>query len=259
MCCGGSGCASPSARRSRPGGRARADDPRPAKPDPVAVGYEIFNREWLPNDPRSHGGDGLGPVYNDTSCVACHNSGGSGGAGPVSKNIDILSASRHHRAGCTDDARTDVRPSVAPTVEAVPVVGDTTLGRFPRRVPDQPDGRPAQVRHRPELRCVAAPGPSGRPRSPACRCRRPRSDRRRSRRRSSRELVGVRSTRRTGEKVAARRRVHGRDRRRWRGSRGHGRRCSRAIAADRQPIGWRSARSSSSGRSATRRRCSASG
>jgi CxxC motif-containing protein (DUF1111 family) len=64
------------------------------KPNPVAVGYEIFNREWLPNDTRGHGGDGLGPVYNDSSCIACHNSGGSGGAGPSSKNIDILSASR---------------------------------------------------------------------------------------------------------------------------------------------------------------------
>ncbi len=68
--------------------------PKPARPDRVALGYEIFNREWLPDDPRSHGGDGLGPVYNDTSCVACHNAGGSGGAGPVSKNIEILSASR---------------------------------------------------------------------------------------------------------------------------------------------------------------------
>ena len=76
------------------GGRSRADDSGPARPDRVALGYEIFNREWLPDDPRSHGGDGLGPVYNDTSCVACHNAGGSGGAGPVSKNIDILSASR---------------------------------------------------------------------------------------------------------------------------------------------------------------------
>ncbi len=66
-----------------------------AKVDPVAVGYEIFHREWLPNDTRAHGGDGLGPVYNDTSCVACHNSGGSGGAGPFSKNIDILNASRN--------------------------------------------------------------------------------------------------------------------------------------------------------------------
>ncbi|MGP0067599.1 MAG: di-heme oxidoredictase family protein [Isosphaeraceae bacterium] len=76
------------------GGLARADS-KSEKADAVAVGYEIFNREWLPNDPRSHGGDGLGPVYNDSSCVACHNSGGSGGAGPVSKNIDILNASRN--------------------------------------------------------------------------------------------------------------------------------------------------------------------
>src|SRR4051812_47973729 len=64
----------------------------PAKPDTVALGRAIFEREWMPNDARSHGGDGLGPVYNDTSCVACHNAGGTGGAGPNSKNIDILSA-----------------------------------------------------------------------------------------------------------------------------------------------------------------------
>jgi len=74
------------------GGLARADS-GPKEADQVASGYEIFNREWMPNDPRGHGGDGLGPVYNDSSCVACHNSGGSGGAGPISKNIDILSAS----------------------------------------------------------------------------------------------------------------------------------------------------------------------
>jgi CxxC motif-containing protein (DUF1111 family) len=77
------------------GGRSRADVTPEKKPDAAALGYEIFNREWMPNDPRGHGGDGLGPVYNDSSCVACHNSGGSGGAGPVSKNIDILSASRN--------------------------------------------------------------------------------------------------------------------------------------------------------------------
>ena len=77
--------------RSVGGGPARADT-SPSKLDPVALGYEIFNREWMPNDPRAHGGDGLGPVYNDSSCVACHNSGGSGGGGPVGKNIDILSA-----------------------------------------------------------------------------------------------------------------------------------------------------------------------
>ena len=55
-------------------------------------GREIFMREWLPNDSRSHGGDGLGPVFNDSSCIACHNQGGPGGAGPAGKNVDIVSA-----------------------------------------------------------------------------------------------------------------------------------------------------------------------
>jgi CxxC motif-containing protein (DUF1111 family) len=59
----------------------------------VREGREIFLREWLANDPRSHGGDGLGPVFNDSSCVACHNSGAPGGGGPINKNVDIVTAS----------------------------------------------------------------------------------------------------------------------------------------------------------------------
>src|SRR5262245_48656162 len=59
------------------------------KPD----GKELFAREWISRDPRSHGGDGLGPVFNDTSCVACHNQGGAGGGGPASKNVQILTTS----------------------------------------------------------------------------------------------------------------------------------------------------------------------
>jgi CxxC motif-containing protein (DUF1111 family) len=59
----------------------------------LAQGRELFEREWLPGDSRSHGGDGLGPVYNDSSCVACHNLGGSGGGGAASKNVDIITAS----------------------------------------------------------------------------------------------------------------------------------------------------------------------
>ncbi len=57
-----------------------------AKPD----GKELFAREWIPHDPRSPRGDGLGPVFNDSSCVACHNQGGAGGGGPASKNVHIL-------------------------------------------------------------------------------------------------------------------------------------------------------------------------
>jgi CxxC motif-containing protein (DUF1111 family) len=60
--------------------------------DPVALGLRLFVREWVADDPRSHGGDGLGPVFNDRSCVACHSQGGTGGGGAASKNVDVLSA-----------------------------------------------------------------------------------------------------------------------------------------------------------------------
>jgi hypothetical protein len=59
----------------------------------IALGAELFQREWMPGDERSPGGDGLGPVYNDTSCVACHNLGAPGGGGPVNKNIVLLNVS----------------------------------------------------------------------------------------------------------------------------------------------------------------------
>ncbi len=68
---------------------ARADAP---SRETIAQGRDLFLREWTPGDARSHGGDGLGPVFNDSSCVACHNAGATGGAGPSSKNVDILSA-----------------------------------------------------------------------------------------------------------------------------------------------------------------------
>jgi CxxC motif-containing protein (DUF1111 family) len=55
-------------------------------------GRELFERVWAKDDPRSHGGDGLGPVFNGSSCVACHNLGGSGGAGTNDKNIEIVTA-----------------------------------------------------------------------------------------------------------------------------------------------------------------------
>jgi CxxC motif-containing protein (DUF1111 family) len=58
----------------------------------LAAGRELFLREWIPGDARSHGGDGLGPVFNDTSCVACHNQGGVGGSGPAAKNAQIVTA-----------------------------------------------------------------------------------------------------------------------------------------------------------------------
>lgn len=111
------------------GGTARAAEAaKPAKADPVAVGYEIFNREWMPNDPRGHGGDGLGPAFNDTSCVACHNSGGGGGAGPVDKNIDILSASRNNSFMINAPAAPAESPEPADPAAGLVTVTRTAIG-----------------------------------------------------------------------------------------------------------------------------------
>src|SRR5262245_21467015 len=51
-----------------------------------AAGRALFEHEWQPNDPLA-GGDGLGPVFNARSCVACHFQGGVGGGGPGNHNV----------------------------------------------------------------------------------------------------------------------------------------------------------------------------
>ena len=86
-------------RRDLPGCRDRravlfaadVDGKKPSR-QAVAQGRALFEREWQPGDSRTHDGDGLGPVYNDSSCVACHNLGGTGGAGSSGKNVDIITA-----------------------------------------------------------------------------------------------------------------------------------------------------------------------
>ncbi|HVK13858.1 MAG TPA: di-heme oxidoredictase family protein, partial [Gemmataceae bacterium] len=75
-----------------PGLSARLRPQRPS-PGPVAAGpdgRELFAREWVPHASAGPGGDGLGPLFNDSSCVACHNQGGVGGAGPRAKNVRIV-------------------------------------------------------------------------------------------------------------------------------------------------------------------------
>ena len=53
-----------------------------------AEGRELFLHEWTVDDPLAQG-DGLGPVFNATSCAGCHFQGGIGGAGP--KGFNVLS------------------------------------------------------------------------------------------------------------------------------------------------------------------------
>src|SRR5262249_12264882 len=56
-------------------------------PAMAQAGEELFHHEWTAGDPLAAGGDGLGPVYNATSCVACHKQGGPGGSGGLESNV----------------------------------------------------------------------------------------------------------------------------------------------------------------------------
>lgn len=65
-----------------PGFRTQALDPQA-----VQAGQTLFAHQWTAKDPLANGGDGLGPVYNADSCVACHNLGGPGGGGDLNHNV----------------------------------------------------------------------------------------------------------------------------------------------------------------------------
>src|SRR5690349_20219084 len=53
-------------------------------------GRKLFERVWLPGDESKKSDDGLGPFFNERSCVACHSHGGIGGGGPNEKNVELL-------------------------------------------------------------------------------------------------------------------------------------------------------------------------
>jgi CxxC motif-containing protein (DUF1111 family) len=57
----------------------------------VAAGKALFEKQFAAGEPINAGGDGLGPVFNHVSCVACHHQGGAGGSGPVDVNASMLS------------------------------------------------------------------------------------------------------------------------------------------------------------------------
>lgn len=66
-------------------------------PAMVEAGKTLFDHEWQPDDPLT-GGDGLGPVFNAKSCVACHRQGAPGGGGPNEHNV-IAFAVQHETTG----------------------------------------------------------------------------------------------------------------------------------------------------------------
>ncbi len=75
--------------------------PPEAAPATVEAGKTLFTHDWKPGDPLAKGGDGLGPVFNATSCAACHRQGGLGGGGGLEHNVTMYVVS-----GATPEAPT---------------------------------------------------------------------------------------------------------------------------------------------------------
>lgn len=75
-------------------GLSLADDARgdeePSSPEQIKAGQDLFSREWQVKERSLFPADGLGPMYNATSCAQCHRLGGMGGAGPNEHNVDLI-------------------------------------------------------------------------------------------------------------------------------------------------------------------------
>ena len=101
----------------------------------ASAGQALFVHEWQPNDPLCADGDGLGPVFNARSCVACHNQRGPGGGGDLRFNVTTFTLRQTgqgtregvvhsgHTAGVTRcETLQDVHP-------ALPAVSSPTLAQ----------------------------------------------------------------------------------------------------------------------------------
>ena len=65
------------------------------------AGRDLFLHEWTPGDPLAARGDGLGPVFNASSCAACHQQGGVGGSGSQEHNVTVFTRAPKPGAGAT--------------------------------------------------------------------------------------------------------------------------------------------------------------
>ena len=63
----------------------------------ISEGLRLFLTDWSFANREGLGGDGLGPLFNERSCVACHSQGGAGGAGGSRVDVLILTDTRSTR------------------------------------------------------------------------------------------------------------------------------------------------------------------
>jgi CxxC motif-containing protein (DUF1111 family) len=108
--------------------------------DPVMAqaGEVLFKHAWTPGDPLAAGGDGLGPVFNDRSCVACHRTGGVGGSGDLEHNVQLFTlhgadTNGRPREGVIHKGATDPAFLEATELVLTGVPAAVSAGRVPAR------------------------------------------------------------------------------------------------------------------------------
>ena len=113
-------------------------------------GEELFNHTWQIKDALSPDGDGLGPVFNARSCVACHNQGGPGGGGDVEHNVTTYVIQVGGQKGDPVEQREGVihthateeqyRETLAHLDPVLPPISQVSL-QFLQQVDKEPGGR----------------------------------------------------------------------------------------------------------------------
>ena len=121
--------------------------PAPVDAAAAKAGEALFHHEWAAGDPLSPSGDGLGPVFNARSCVACHNQGGAGGGGSHDHDVTSFSVGiqgQKPRAGVLHAAAT--RTEFQETLQDVhPDLPAITHSQVSQRAAERRKGAPRGV------------------------------------------------------------------------------------------------------------------
>jgi CxxC motif-containing protein (DUF1111 family) len=108
-----------------PGARAQPVDATMA-----LAGEVLFKRDWKPRDARCPDGDGLGPVFNATSCVACHHQVRTGGGGGLEHNVTTFTVripGQPPREGVVHALAVDLRETLHDVHPDLPAISQPTL------------------------------------------------------------------------------------------------------------------------------------
>lgn len=100
----------PKAETSRNAFAPHKDDVPPELGTAFARGTLMFTTEWIPFNKRNVRFDGLGPVFNQTSCIGCHVNGGRGHPPEPGEQMDAMIV-----ALSLPGATTDGKPRPHPT------------------------------------------------------------------------------------------------------------------------------------------------